>query len=279
MGFHFQGTPVHELRRTSYVLPRTSQFACRSAAEPLDLPARGSDLLEALSASQREQLDKFLDRLLMVNENMNLTAVRSKDDAYDRHVGDSLAVLPALDLALEQVPNCNVPPLVMDVGSGGGLPGLLLAIARPAWDLTLLDTLKKRIEFVDAAAAHVGVANARGLWARAEDAGKNSHGLRERERYDVVTARAVAEMRVLAELCLPMVRVGGFLVAYKGAEPENEVDAARNAIQLLGGTLLRIERVGSKGPDGDRTAVIIQKTSETPAKYPRRPGMPNKRPL
>ena len=157
---------------------------------------------------------------------------------------------------------------------------MALAIARPTWEVTLLDTLQKRTSFLDAAAAECGADNVRTLWSRAEDAGKvgNEH----REAYDVVTARAVAELRVLAELCVPLVRVGGAFVAMKNslASTAGETSAAAGAIETLGGTPFVANEVQSVGPDGElRTAVVSVKERATPDKYPRRAGMPNKRPL
>eukprot|EP00242_Pyramimonas_sp_CCMP2087_P004013 CAMPEP_0198214630 /NCGR_PEP_ID=MMETSP1445-20131203/42874_1 /TAXON_ID=36898 /ORGANISM="Pyramimonas sp., Strain CCMP2087" /LENGTH=238 /DNA_ID=CAMNT_0043889903 /DNA_START=468 /DNA_END=1184 /DNA_ORIENTATION=- len=238
-------------------------------------------MLDSLSATQKQQIDRFLDILLDVNKGMNLTAIRDKQEAYTRHVGDSLALLPILDASVQTaiLKDPSQTPKIMDVGSGGGIPGIILAISRPEWQVTLLDTLGKRIDFVNEAAAALGLTNVVGLWARAEDAGKNLNGLKQREVYHVVTARAVAEMRVLAELCLPLARVDGFLVAYKGANPDEEIAAASMAITSMGGTLLRVVPVDSEAPGGSRTAVVIHKSAPTPSMYPRRAGLPNKRPL
>ena len=166
------------------------------------------------------------------------------------------------------------------MGSGAGFPGVALAIARPEWEVTLLDTLQKRTSFLQAAAAECGAGNVRTLWSRAEDAGKK--GSEHRESFDIVTARAVAELRVLAELCVPLVAVGGSFVAAKNSRESttDEVAAAAAAVDTLGGGELISEEVQSVGPDGLlRTAVVSRKLTSTPDKYPRRAGMPNKRPL
>lgn len=139
-----------------------------------------------------------------------------------------------------------------------------------------MEALRKRCLFLEAAEAAAGVANVSVVWARAEDAGRLPE---HREAYDVATARAVADMRVLAELCLPLVRVGGVFVAAKGPSPQDEVRTAEAAIELLGGSRPQIVAVVSASPDGQRTAVCCRKERATPEAYPRPPGRPAKRPL
>lgn len=274
-----------------------------------------------LSDAQVGQVRTFAATLLEWNKNMNLTGASTIDEVLQRHVADSLALIPAIEAALSTTTTATAaadtpaatevntstststgvssiiggggigggtgtstskkPPVrILDVGSGAGFPGVALAIARPHWEVTLLDTLQKRTSFLDAAAAACGAGNVRTLWSRAEDAGKR--GSEHRESYDVVTARAVAELRVLAELCVPLVAVGGAFVAAKNsrASTAEEVAAAANAVETLGGGALTPEEVLSVGPDGlRRTAVISRKLRPTPDKYPRRAGLPNKRPL
>ncbi|EFJ47446.1 hypothetical protein VOLCADRAFT_46111, partial [Volvox carteri f. nagariensis] len=166
---------------------------------------------------------------------------------------------------------------LLDVGTGAGLPGMVLAVARPQWKVTLLDSLRKRCEFLREAAARAGLDNVEVVWCRAEDAGRRPE---LRQAYDIAIARAVAEARVLAELCLPFVRVGGLWVAAKGPDPEAEVAAASNAIRQLGGRQLALERVQSLSAEGEpRTALVVAKTSATSARFPRQAGTPNKKPL
>ena len=238
-------------------------------------------LASCLDDAQMNQVRTFAATLLEKNKVMNLTGAATIDEVLTRHVADSLALLPAIERALgPDVSAANAKIRVMDVGSGAGFPGIALAIARPAWEVTLLDTLQKRTSFLDAAAAECGATNVRTLWSRAEDAGKV--GSEHREAYDVVTARAVAELRILAELCVPLVKVNGAFVAMKNSRESTETETAdaSNAIDVLGGTPLVSEEVQSVGPDGAlRTAVVSVKTRATPEKYPRRAGMPNKRPL
>lgn len=208
--------------------------------------------------------------------------MRDREEAYSRHIEDSLALVPVLDECLNTrtVSENQGRRKIIDVGSGAGLPGLILGIVRPQWDIVLLDSLKKRCTFNSAAIEAVGVSNVDVQWGRAEDLG---HLVAHRETYDIAVARAVAELRILAEYCLPFVKVGGHWVAAKGPDPEPEVEAAQKAIGLLGGTLCAINRVESctthTGEAQKRTAVIIKKSRITPKKFPRKPGSAKKQPI
>jgi 16S rRNA (guanine527-N7)-methyltransferase len=205
--------------------------------------------------------------------------VRDRDEAYIRHVDDSLALLPALDACVAATaasPRADGRVALIDVGSGAGLPGMILAIARPDWRVTLLDSVNKKCAFAAEAAGAVGAKNVRVECARAEDAGQD---VLLREGHTLAVARAVAELRVLAELCLPLVAVGGHWVAAKGFSPHQEVDEARSAVGCLGGKVLRVEEVDSLAPEGRRTAVVVRKDRPTPRNFPRRAGTPKKQPL
>nr|GEU57103.1 ribosomal RNA small subunit methyltransferase g [Tanacetum cinerariifolium] len=173
----------------------------------------------------------------------------------DRHIEDSLAIIPPIRSSYSSHCESDFENLnLVDVGSGAGLPGLILAIACPGWKVTLLESLNKRCV----------------VRGRAEDVGQN---IEFREVFDVTVARAVAEMRVLAEYCLPLVRVGGLFVAAKGHAPEEEVTRAKRAISLMGASLLETCYVNSHSPYGQRTAIICLKNGPTPKKYPRDPGI------
>ena len=204
-------------------------------------------------------------------------AVRGREEAYIRHIDDSLALLPVLDECLSERTGEKT---LIDVGSGAGLPGLIIAIARPQWRVLLLDSLQKRCSFNEAAIETVGVSNVDVYWGRAEEAGQD---VLHREKYDVAIARAVAELRVLAEYCLPLVKVGGHWIAAKGSDPEEEVATAKAAVKALGGHLARIDRVESYVLHDDcmqqRTAVVVEKSFSTPRKFPRKPGIAKKQPL
>ena len=193
-------------------------------------------------------------------------AIKDRDEAYLRHVDDSLALLPILDACLAANPAPPSTVRLIDVGSG----------ARPQWKVCLLDSLAKRCSFNEAAVEAVGLPNVSVAWARAEDAGQDP---KLREQHDLAIARAVAELRVLAELCLPLAAVGGHWVAAKGSSPQEEVVAARTAIKLLGGELVDVREVDSMAPEGLRTAVVVRKVKATPRMYPRRPGTPKKQPI
>nr|XP_019702901.1 uncharacterized protein LOC105039142 isoform X3 [Elaeis guineensis] len=215
-------------------------------------------------------------------QRMNLTAVTEEREVMTRHVEDSLAILPPLQRSYlshcsssSSSSSCDGLNLV-DVGSGPGLPGLIFAIACPSWKVTLLESMHKRCLFLEHIVDLTGLSNVQILRERAENVGQC---LDFRELFDVAVARAVAEMRILAEYCLPLVRVGGLFVAAKGYHPQEEVKVAENAIRLMGASILELSTVESHGPLGQRTVVICLKDRATPRKYPRHPGVPSKMPL
>lgn len=236
----------------------------------------------ALTEHQIGQLKCYMHELLEVNEQMNMTSVRDPEEAWQRHVCDSLALLPVIDAHLasslkpKRGSEANDELCVIDVGTGPGLPGVILAVARPLWRFTLLDSMRKRCDFMEATTSKMNLTNVKVIWSRAEDAGQD---LKLRESYDLALARAVAEARVLAELCLPFVRNGGIWIAAKGPNPQIEVEASKPSIKKLGGELLGIELVKSWSTEGQRTALVVRKEGKTPLKFPRKPGTPNSSPL
>ncbi|KAK6148439.1 hypothetical protein DH2020_019351 [Rehmannia glutinosa] len=208
---------------------------------------------------------------------MNLTAVKEETEVMGRHVEDSLAIIePVRNAFLLHCGSSFEKLSVVDVGSGAGLPGLILAIACPGWKVTLLESMNKRCIFLEHVVSLIGLQNVRIVRDRAENLGQN---LDFREGFDIAVARAVAEMRVLAEYCLPLVRVGGLFVAAKGHDPQEEVTKAERAIHLMGASLLQTCFVESHSKYGQRTAIICLKDGPTPRKYPRAPGTPSKLPL
>lgn len=255
-----------------------------------------------IPARHEPQLRAYLELMLEMNKVMNLTAVRDPLDAWDRHVVDSASLLPILLRFLN--PKAAATPAglsVIDVGSGSGFPGMVFAILQPDWKVTLLDSTRKKCDFLRSAASTLGAKNVDVIWARAEEAGQQPG---TREAYDVAVARAVAEARVLAELCLPLVRPGGLWLAAKGVQPQAEVNAASHAINACGGRLLALEDVHASrvvalassmggGAEGEgepggltappasspRTALVVAKVRPTPPHLPRRPGVPNRQPL
>ncbi|KAK6924893.1 rRNA small subunit methyltransferase G [Dillenia turbinata] len=248
---------------------RKKLFCARSISD--------SSYLKTLDLNQQRQIHLYVDTLLHWNQRMNLTAVTEESEVMERHVEDSLAIIPPIHNSyLSHCGNSFDNLSLVDVGSGAGLPGLILAIACPSWKVTLLESMNKRCMFLEHAVNRIGLPNVQVLRGRAESLGQQ---LGFREVFDVAVARAVAEMRVLAEYCLPLVRVGGLFVAAKGHDPQDEVRNAERSVQLLGASILQIYMVESHGPYGQRTAIVCLKNRPTPKKYPRDPGTPAKTPL
>jgi 16S rRNA (guanine527-N7)-methyltransferase len=207
-------------------------------------------------------LRRFVERLLETNRSFNLTAITDPTEAWDKHVLDSLSLLPDLrELAAGSQ--------VIDVGSGGGLPALPLAIALPALQFTLLEATAKKARFLEETARELGLGNVRVVCDRAESFGQGP----EREHFDCATSRAVSRLPVLLELTVPLLRVGGLSLAIKGEQAPVEVTEAKNALQLLKAKLEGTRRT----PTG--VVVKIRKTGPTAKKYPRRPGEPKRAPL
>ena len=213
---------------------------------------------------QLAALEQFAGLLEEKNKVMNLTAIRGPEDIARLHFLDCAALLPLIPTAGRTL---------ADVGSGAGFPGIVLKILSPETRLTSLDSLGKRIEFQREAAEALGLADTELLCARAEELADR------RESFDIVTSRAVARLSILAELCLPLVKVGGVFAAMKGPEPEEEIAEAERGTALLGGGPARIERYAVPGTDAVHTVVLIEKRRPTPAKYPRRYAQIKKQPL
>lgn len=208
-------------------------------------------------------LGGYLGRLLATNEDLNLTAVRDADIAWTKHLADSLSLAPHL--------RPLAPGRVLDLGSGGGLPGIPLAIAFPEVGFTLVDARAKKVAFLADVARELGLSNVTALADRAEALA--ARGSPHREAYDVVLARAVAPMPVLLELAIPFLRVGGHLLAIKGERYAEELAAAAKALAILETDVASTTRTETG------TIVVLRKHARTPPKYPRRPGEPKKSPL
>lgn len=203
--------------------------------------------------------ETYYDMLIEWNARFNLTAVTERAEVETKHFIDSLVGLPFMGES------------VLDIGAGAGFPSLVLAIVSPERQFTAVDSLRKRVGFLDAVVEALELKNVRTMHARAEDLPKIG--------FDTVTARAVAPLNVLAEYCLPFVRVGGRFVAYKAREAEEETVAAKRAIAVLGGGKVQIERVILPQTDIERAFVIVEKIKETPAKYPRGGNKPRSNPI
>lgn len=215
-----------------------------------------------------EKLEIYLRLLLEWNTKMDLTAVEKEEDLLDRHFADSLTVLRT-DLVK---PGASL----VDVGTGAGFPGMVLAMARPDLHVVLMDAQRKRLKFLEAVAAETGTGNAEILHARAEDAARDR---KHREQYDIAAARAVAPLNVLAEYLLPFVKVGGCALCWKGPALKQELEAGRRAAHLLGGRLEMPVSCAVAGRDWEHTILPVRKTERTAAAYPRKAGTPKAKPL
>ncbi len=207
----------------------------------------------------------YYEYLEEVNRVMNLTAISGEQDVARLHFLDCAALLALADLEGKSL---------IDVGSGAGFPGLVLKIARPRLDLTLLDSLDKRVRFLRELCGRLGLEDVNCVHARAEEAPPAL-----REAFDIATARAVARLNLLGELCLPFVKPGGLFIAMKGPDPEEEIREAKRGLALLGGRVEKVEKYPIPGTDAVHSAVLIRKVSPTPAKYPRRWAQIKSKPL
>lgn len=227
----------------------------------------------SMTSEQLQAFDRYAVMLRDWNTRVNLTAILDDEGIVWRHFLDSLTILPFIDS--EKTRTGSQPISLVDVGTGAGFPGIPVRIMRPDLQLHLLDSLQKRINFLEAVITDLNLDDVRTIKARAEDAGTDVH---YRERFDIATARAVAALPVLAEYTLPFVRIGGLMIAMKGQKQE-EIDEARPAIRLLGGRIESIDTFTLADGEMSRTLVLIRKISPTPARYPRKAGLPERRPL
>ncbi|MCD4686993.1 MAG: 16S rRNA (guanine(527)-N(7))-methyltransferase RsmG [Anaerolineae bacterium] len=221
-----------------------------------------------LNAEMQHAFGHYADELLTWNESTNLTAITDPEAIEMRHFLDSLSVILAVPFASGQ--------RVIDVGTGAGFPGLPLRLVYPQIELTLLEATAKKASFLGHLAQSLKLDNIRILNQRAEEAGQDTD---TREQFDIVLARAVAGMSVLMEYLLPLCKVGGCCVALKGESAAAEVQQAEHALRILGGHVKKILPVELPRVTETHHLVIVEKTAATPPKYPRRPGMPSKRPL
>ncbi|MFQ5593637.1 MAG: 16S rRNA (guanine(527)-N(7))-methyltransferase RsmG [Anaerolineae bacterium] len=224
-----------------------------------------------LTPAQLEMFQKYYEELVDWNQRVNLTAISDYEDVQIRHFADSLAVNLALDVA-----GLGDQTSLVDIGSGAGFPGLPLKIAQPAWHVLLVESARKKANFLEHMIDQLGFEDVSVVWGRAEEVGPDPN---YRERFDVAVARAVAEMAVLVEYALPLLHIGGWFVAQKGTDPSDELRRAEKAIEVLGGAHYSTIAYRLPALDEPLHLVVIEKRAPTPERYPRRPGMPAKRPL
>lgn len=221
-----------------------------------------------LTDKQISQYAEYMEQILEYNEHINLTSITDRDEFIKKHYVDS--ILGALNDEFQ------AGEMIIDVGTGAGFPGVPLAILFPEKEFVLLDSLNKRLKIVSEICHSADINNVRVLHARAEDAGRNKE---YREQFDICISRAVANLSVLSELCLPLVREGGYFLSYKGPNYEEELAGAKKAIRTVGGKTARIESIGSADTEFNHNIIFIEKIKNTPAQYPRKAGTPSKNPI
>ena len=225
--------------------------------------------IATLSERQMEQFYQYYEMLVEWNQVMNLTAITEMTEVVTKHFVDSLSLKKAVS-DLE-----DKPRKIMDVGTGAGFPGIPLKIAFPRLEITLLDSLNKRIRFLDAVIEKLELKCIKAVHGRAEDYGRDG---KYREQYDLCVSRAVANLSTLSEYCLPFVKTGGYFIPYKSGKVEEELAAASGAVKKLGSEVERTEDFLL--PNGDeRTLVVIRKNKVLEKRYPRKAGLPGKDPL
>lgn len=223
-----------------------------------------------LTKEQEQQFTDYYHLLIDWNQKVNLTGITDYEDVIKKHFLDSLCIVK-----LSEVDENKIEKLI-DVGTGAGFPGIPLKIIFPEIQLTLLDSLNKRIKFLDALIEQLGLKQVEAVHGRAEDFGRKQE---YREQFDLCVSRAVANLSVLSEYCIPLVKVGGNFVSYKSGKIQEELENSKKAIHLLGGKIK--EKVDFLVPESDmaRTLICVKKIRNTSKKYPRKSGMPGKLPL
>ncbi|MEC2055157.1 16S rRNA (guanine(527)-N(7))-methyltransferase RsmG [Peribacillus psychrosaccharolyticus] len=221
-----------------------------------------------LSSLQLQQFETYYELLVEWNEKMNLTAITEKEDVYLKHFYDSVSAAFYFDF--------TKPYKICDVGAGAGFPSIPLKICFPNLQVSIVDSLNKRISFLEHLSASLQLTNTTFYHDRAETFAQKAD---QREQYDIVMARAVARMSVLSELCLPLVKTGGTFIAMKAASAGEEIDIGKKAISAMGGKLDQVHPFLLPEENSERNIIIIQKVKQTPRKYPRKPGTPNKMPI
>ena len=227
---------------------------------------KSKDLKIHFSVEQLEQFFAYMKLLIEWNEKMNLTAIIEPEEIVLKHFIDSITILKEIE------DNSKV----VDVGTGAGFPGIPISIMNPTLKITLVDSLNKRLIFLQEVVNQLNLHNIEIVHARAEEFGQNK---KYRGSFDISTSRAVANLSTLSEYLIPLVKVNGKAISMKASEAEEEINEAKKAIDVLGGKIEKIEEFNLPQSDIGRTVIIIKKEKETPNKYPRKPGTPSKEPI
>lgn len=227
---------------------------------------KSKDLGVRFSVKQTEQFFEYMNLLIEWNEKMNLTAITEPDEIILKHFIDSITILRELEDGSKLV----------DVGTGAGFPGIPLSIMNPTLKITLVDSLNKRLIFLQEVVNRLKLENIEIIHARAEEFGQNR---KYREKFDISTSRAVANLSTLSEYLIPLVKVGGKVISMKASDAKQEINEAKKAIEVLGGTVEKVDEFNLPQSDIGRTVIIIRKNKITPNKYPRKPGTPSKEPI
>ena len=215
-----------------------------------------------------EKYRLYMEGIIEWNEKVNLTSITDKDEFIKLHFVDSIMSVPC-----EEFQNAK---RIIDVGTGGGFPGIPLALAAPDKEFVLMDSLNKRIKIINQLCEEIGITNVTAVHARAEELAKNKA---HRQKYDLCVSRAVANLSTLSEYCLPFIKRGGWFLSYKGPDTDKELADAKKAIKILGGQIDREELASLESSGLEHKIIFIKKVKDTPAKYPRKAGTPSKDPL
>ena len=221
-----------------------------------------------LEEKQKQQFDRFYEMLVEWNKVMNLTGITEYEEVNEKHFVDSLSITKAIDM--------NCVDNLIDIGTGAGFPGIPLKIAFPHLKVVLLDSLNKRIKFLNTVIEELELIDIETIHGRAEDFAKQGE---YREQFDLCVSRAVANLSTLSEYCMPYIHTGGMFIPYKSGEIEEEVTGAKKAVHVLGGKIEDVVKFQLPGTEIGRSFVKIKKYQNTPKKYPRKAGLPAKEPI